>query len=303
MDNGGWAIKETTPEGENHAFKEWEVAKKSPRWWTQMLTIDDTQLITPEQIEQIREDGTDEETIQKFYYCSFQASVKGAYFAEDMRKAMNEGRITRVPHNTSVEVHTWWDLGVSDYTSIVFVQQVGRELHIIDFLQDCGEEPAHYVKELKRLEDERGYNYGQHHLPHDGNHRQFTAGLKTPEEELLAAGLKRTIVHKRVTEKQLGINAIRALMSRMVFDEERTDELINAIKSYTKKWDDNKQMYLDKPLHNWASHPVDALMGLAQGYFESHQVELPGDQMGLGSFSQMLKQHQRSRGGLNAKRV
>ena len=44
--NGGWAIFNFTPRGTNHAYKLLELAKGNKNWFTQVLTVDDTKLLS-----------------------------------------------------------------------------------------------------------------------------------------------------------------------------------------------------------------------------------------------------------------
>ena len=61
-------------------------------------------------IDEERRDGMDEDLVQQEYFCSFEASVKGAYYADQMREARTQGRIGKVPYEPTLEVHTHWDL-------------------------------------------------------------------------------------------------------------------------------------------------------------------------------------------------
>lgn len=69
--NGGWAVFNGTPRGQNHAFTLLQMAKGSEEWFTQVLTVDDTHIITPEQIEQERAEGMPQQLIDQEYYCKF----------------------------------------------------------------------------------------------------------------------------------------------------------------------------------------------------------------------------------------
>ncbi len=74
--NGGWAVFNFTPRGQNHAYRLFQVAKNNPdTWFSEVLTIDDTKILTPEDIQQERNEGMPEDTIQQEYYCKF---IEGA---------------------------------------------------------------------------------------------------------------------------------------------------------------------------------------------------------------------------------
>lgn len=100
-------------------------------------------------IDDERREGMDEDLVMQEYYCSFEAAVKGAYYADQIRNARAENRISKVPYEPSVDVHTFWDLGMNDTTAIWFVQTVGKEARIIDHYETSGESLEHYVGILK----------------------------------------------------------------------------------------------------------------------------------------------------------
>lgn len=269
MENGGWVIFNTTPRGHNHAYDLAEMAQSNPSWYYQRLTVEDTDVISDEQIEELRRQNTPEEIIQQEYFCSFEGALVGAYYAKELQVAEKENRITNCPVSDMHEVHTYWDIGVSDYTSIWFVQFVGREIWLVDFYQENGYGPDHYWKMLK----EKGYNYGSHVLPHDADQRQFTLGAKTTVQIMKEMGMKGIKVQGRTPNLMDDINATRLLLNRCVFDREKTREGLDALKSYTKKYDDNKKMFLDKPLHDWSSHAADAFRYMAKGYYKEQGME------------------------------
>jgi phage terminase large subunit len=62
-----------------------------------------------------REMGEDQ--YQREFECSFEAAIKGAFYAEEMRSMLAEGRIRPIKIETDVRVHTAWDLGVLRTTS------------------------------------------------------------------------------------------------------------------------------------------------------------------------------------------
>ena len=54
-----------------------------------------------------------------------------------------------------------------------------------------------------------------------------------------------------------GINAARLVFDKMLFDQDNTEQLRQALSNYTQERDDKKGMFNDNPLHNWASHAAD----------------------------------------------
>ena len=70
--NGGWAVFNGTPRGQNHAYNMLKMAETMPdEWYTQILTVDDTNVLTPEDIAQERSEGMPQDMIDQEYYCKF----------------------------------------------------------------------------------------------------------------------------------------------------------------------------------------------------------------------------------------
>ncbi|MEX9754889.1 terminase, partial [Providencia vermicola] len=80
---------------------------------------------------------------------AFQQSVEGAYYAKQFRFLYENKRIGTLPDNSHLPVHTYWDIGVGDSTSIWFIREVGEEFHVIDHYSNSGEGLRHYMKVLK----------------------------------------------------------------------------------------------------------------------------------------------------------
>ena len=64
-------------------------------------------------------------------FVSFDASVKWAYYADQMREAHSQWRISNAPHEPALKVHTAWDLGINDTTNIWFFQIYWKEVRIM----------------------------------------------------------------------------------------------------------------------------------------------------------------------------
>lgn len=70
--NGGWAVFNFTPRGQNHAYQLLEMAKSLPdTWYTQVLSIEDTGVLTGEDIAREREEGMSQAMIDQEFYCKF----------------------------------------------------------------------------------------------------------------------------------------------------------------------------------------------------------------------------------------
>lgn len=260
-ENGGWAVFNYTPRGDNHGRALWRMAQKYPdQWFTQLLTVDDTGVIDPvmlaqEKIEMNERTGSDALFLQE-YYCSFDAPIEGSYYNAQMARAREEGRIGRVPVDPMLPVHTVWDLGVGDANATWFVQLVGAEIRLVDYIQGSGYGLDYYAQELQA----KKYNYGTHIAPHDIKVRELSTA-KTRLDIAASLGINFSICPN--VPRDDGINAARMIIPRCWFDEEKCEKGISALNSYQKVWDEDNKVFRNTPLHNWASNGADAFRYLA----------------------------------------
>lgn len=193
---------------------------------------------------------------------SFQGSMEGSIFYNEMMKARADGRICRVPYEPTKAVHTFWDLGNRDPCSVWFFQHIGMEYRFIDYWEgsDIGGLPA-WIRVIK----EKPYIYGQHYWPHDGNYKQLGTGkvLKETAEEL---GLRPIKIVPRTKDKQVSIEKVRPILSRAYFDNDKCFTGLMHCENYRREWDDNLGQWSREPRHDSASHAMDALMTMADGY-------------------------------------
>ncbi len=261
-ENNGWAIFIFTPRGRNHGWDLYRMAEDSPDWYCEMITIDDTKdesgnpVISKAQYEQLIYEGMDEDLAKQEFYCSFEASLQGAYYSKQMSRAREEGRFTVVPYEPTLPVHTFWDIGVGDATAIWFAQVVGMEVRLIDYYETSGEGIQHYLNVLR----DKGYVYGDHYAPHDIQVREFTTGISRYDTA------KKLGVHFRITPKigiEEGIQSVRDILHRCWFDKKNCQRGVDALLNYTKEYDDKRKMYKQKPLHDWTSDGADAFRYMA----------------------------------------
>ena len=260
-DRKGWLDLSGTPKGWGNMLGEsYKRAKGDPEWFVQLLRASETGLIEPDELKRLRSMMPENEYLQEFE-CSFDAAITGAYYAKEIQRAQEDGRICRVPYDKSLKVHTAWDLGVSDSTAIWMYQQVGREIRVIDYYEAAGHGLDHYVGVL----DKRGYLYGTHHAPHDIQVRELGTGKSRWD---IAKGLGITFKTLPADSVQDGISTARLLISRMYFDETKCAIGIDALRQYREKRDEKRGVNLG-PLHDWSSHAADSFRYLAMGFSES----------------------------------
>jgi phage terminase large subunit len=250
IENGGWAIFNFTPRGNNHAFDLLEEARTDPDWFVSHLTADDCGVLSAAQLAEARK-GTSEEFFRQEYYCDFEAGNEGSYYGRLLATAKDEGRIARVPAEPGLPVHTAWDLGVGDATAVWFFQVIGRERRYIDYYENSGEGLPHYIQLLQS----KRYVYGRHFAPHDIEVREFSSGASRIETAR-NLGIRFEVIPQHTLED--GIEAARLLLPRCWFDSARCKDGIAALRAYHKAFDDKRQTWRDRPEHDWSSHAADA---------------------------------------------
>jgi phage terminase large subunit len=183
------------------------------------------------------------------------AAVDGAIYFNEITQAITDNRITHVPYNPELKVHTVWDLGWNDSMTIIMCQRHGSALYVIDYIEDSHKTLDQYVQMLK----ERRYNWGTDYIPHDGRHKDFKYG-KSAEEMLQSFG--RTVSITPNTSIEDGIRLARQSFSRMYFDKNKCDRLVNCLKRYRRSinW---QTLEPGAPLHNEYSHGADSFRYLA----------------------------------------
>jgi phage terminase large subunit len=183
--------------------------------------------------------------------------LEGAIYATEIRDATKEGRITKVPYDPIQPVHTFWDLGWSDHTSIWFAQAIGMEYRIIDFVQDRQRTINYFIQLLQ----ERGYIYGIDYLPHDAQSATLASGGRSIEQIMNSLGRRVKIVPKMPLE--VGINAARTVFGNCWFDQGKCADGLHALRRYRYDVDPDTKQFSKIPLHDQHSHAADAFRYLA----------------------------------------
>jgi len=260
-ENGGWSLFIYTPRGKNHGNTLFQMAKKNPKWYAELLTLEDTNAYPVSIIQDERDAGLSEEMIQQEYYCSFDAAVSGSYYGKQIVKAKAENRVGRVPYDPKLPVYTGWDIGVDDDTAIWFVQVFRNEIRVIDYYSNRGEGFEHYAKILT----EKPYTYADHLLPHDITVRNMGAEART-RQEILEKLLQQPVTAVPRQSVEDGIQAVRSILPRMYFHEETTEAGFEMLALYRSEFNEKLGVY--KPVHDYTSHAADAMRTLAVGLVE-----------------------------------
>lgn len=234
--------------------------------------IEDNRILTENDPEYIKTlDGLGQGLREQWRWGSWNDPViKGAYYSNEIAQMRRTKRITSLPFYPELSVHTWWDIG-NDMTAILFVQFVDDWVHVIDFYANDSLGFPFYLAKLQELRENKGYNYGIHHFPHDLNRMEWGTGRE--RKEVLEA---RNIDYEIVTRPKSKLGAIevtRLLFPRMKIDKNNCAQFVDALINYRKLWIEDLQTFKDEPVHDWASHPADALSYVALSNFEALKPE------------------------------
>lgn len=260
-DRKGWATFIGTPKGENEFFDIYQRAVSDKDWYSSILRASETGIIEPDELRMAQQDMTPEQYAQE-YECSFSAAIVGAYYGREMDAVADSKRIASGLHDAYLPVHTAWDIGLNDQTVIVFWQERAGNFQpvIIDCYANNGVGLDHYAKVLK----DKGYLYGDHIWPHDGAHGDWSViGGQSRVATAQSLGLKVRVLPRNAVED--GINAVRRLLSQVWFDSDKTGDLQKALRLYRREFDDVRNVFKDRPYHNWTSDYADAVRYMALG--------------------------------------
>ncbi len=248
----------------NHLWRLYENNRERKDWFTQWYTLEDTKTaywvgdgmsINPELAGKINPyDGKRYKNIQEDvdsgiisyamarqeYLNEAVSQVENSYYGHELEILRNEGRVGNYTGNGAV--YTFWDLGTSDATSIVFAQIVDGTPVIIDYHESTGKK----IEDYALVVNSKGYRYGGHYAPHDVSKRMLFGDLVTRAKEV---GIDFRRVPK--TNSVLQDIEICRRMLRDVRFHERCGDLLEHLDSY-------REGAAGRPVHDSHSHGADA---------------------------------------------
>jgi phage terminase large subunit len=260
-DRGGWALFIGTPKGKNAFYEVYKNAEESSDWFAMKLKASETGLIPKAELELMRRDMSANE-YRREMECDFDAAIEGAYFADAMQQAQQQGRIGRVSADPLMAVRAYCDIGgpgaKADAFSMWVCQFVGKEIRVLDYYESVGQPLSEHLAWMRS----RGYGPGKIEvfLPHDG----LTQSGPTPgsfESAFKEAGYSATTLRGegsgKAGAKSVRIEAVRRHLPSCWFNENTTESGRDALMAYHEKRDEKRGIGLG-PEHDWASHGADA---------------------------------------------
>lgn len=184
--------------------------------------------------------------------------IKGAYYAESLKLAKKQKRISFVPVDPNLRVHAFWDIGgpgkKADAMTVVIAQFVDQRINVLDYIEGVGQVLGYYTAELR----DRGWGKAYCVVPHDAaqTHADNPTGMDF-EAQLRKAGFSTEKVHSPPGIVMQRIATTRKWFPRIWFNEATTEALRSALGWFHERWDEERDVGLG-PDHDWSSHGADA---------------------------------------------
>jgi hypothetical protein len=256
-DRLGWCLFIGTPKGQNHFKDLRDRAEDTPDWGLLEFKASETKLVAEAELNAARAE-MGEDKYQQEFECSFHAAVEGSYYGKLMNDLEEKGRMVEVTRDDLCQTFTAWDLGMGDSTSIWVAQMTGQEVRIMDYVENHGQGLDWYVNWIK----DNNWTNASHKLPHDVSVRELGTG-KSRLEMLQNAGLNVDVLPRLSVDD--GIQSVRRLLPRCWFNMPRVRQGVDCLRNYRREYDEKRNVFYEKPLHDWASHGSDAFRYLAIG--------------------------------------
>ena len=255
-DRKGFCYFIGTPAGLTNIFYElYQHALGDPKWYAYTAKASETKIIDQEELDAAKAQMGEAKYKQEFE-CDWIANIEGSVYGNIIRSLEEKKQISRVAYDPALLVHTAWDLGVDDSTAIVFFQQLGNQILVIDYYENNREGLPHYIQVVK----DKDYIYGDHFAPHDIEVTEFSTG-KTRREVAYQLGIRFKILPKINLED--GIHSLKMVLPKCWFDIENTKPLIDALRHHHRKYNEKMKMFSNNPVKDWSSHAADSARYMA----------------------------------------
>lgn len=200
----------------------------------------------------------------------YAAAQEGAYYAQHLAKAKDEGRISFVAADPLLTLRAYCDIGGTgaraDAFVIWIVQFVGQQVRVLDYYEAVGQPLDAHAAWL------RSKGYGPDRvtivLPHDGAQHDRVSKV-TYESAFRDLGYQVSVIpNMGAGAAARRIEAVRRLFPSIWFNASTTEAGRDALGWYHEKRDDKRGIGLG-PEHDWSSHAADAFGLMAIDYAEN----------------------------------
>lgn len=256
-DRNGKCLFIGTPKGNNHFKDLRDRAELNLDWGLVEFKASETGIISEAELKDARKEMGDDKFNQE-YECSFNAAVEGSYYGKLINDLEEKGRMCEITRDDLCKTYCAWDLGIGDSTVIFVMQIAGQEFRVMDHVENHGQGLDWYVEWLK----ENNWHKAEQLLPHDVEVRELGTG-KSRIEVLREAGLDCKVLPRLSVDD--GIQAVRRLLPKCWFNMPKVKQGLDCLRNYRREYDEKRNVFYDKALHDWSSHSSDSFRYLALG--------------------------------------
>lgn len=275
-DRHGWGVFASTPRGRNLFYDVVRTAQRNPGdYHLTQLAANTSGLIHADELRELMRDMDQEEFAQE-YLCSFDSALKGAIYANEVNMLFAEGRAYNSEGDPSASLYDptlktnfAFDIGFTD-AMVRIAWQVNRkgQIVVVNVEALIGSDIDYQIASLHTFADQArkaGGGIGEVWLPHDARAKNVQTG-KSVVEQFLQGGIRPRIVPNHKVRDRLA--ATRKTFPTIIIDctpvstetpdVSVTGDLLEALKAYRREWDEEKMVFSEQPLHDWASDFADA---------------------------------------------
>lgn len=204
----------------------------------------------------------DEEEAKHVWGGAYEPAPQGSYYGLEIAKMEAEGRITELLVDPTLPVHTCWDLGTGGNMVTWFFQLHMGQFRWVDFHEYEVSGLPHAASILRQKQADRGFTYGTHLWPHDGNATETGSG-EVRKDTFRKLGFTATVLDRSGLAN--GIEAVRGVLAMSYFDRDRCEKGLEHLRGYRRKFDKVHDRFIEEPDKNGHDHAADALRYGAMG--------------------------------------
>lgn len=246
--SNGKMLLETTPNGQNFAYRNFTNFQKDNKWYTNKGTIETlidengNRYITDEVVNDAVSNGMSKGLISQEFYVLPVLNETLIIYARELK----EMKILDSVYDPRLQLHFAFDLGVNDSTAVVGFQiRDDGGINVVFCYENNNQPYEHYINYIFRIYGNR--RIGKFILPHDGAKRSGqSSSLETVSQHFESFGCN---VERLKRPKSMNgfISLVKSHIASVIVDSS-CDGLIDALNNYS--YDEKNR----KPIHDSNSH-------------------------------------------------
>lgn len=259
--NHGLLIINSTPNSRNYFYEVFEKAKITPSWYTSLVSIKDSGLVSEESVQEIVTSGImSEAKAKQEFYCDFTVAESTIYAAE-MAEARATGRIGKIFADQFSNLCCSFDLGWSDSTFVLVYEYnpESKTIKFIDEIEGTGKPIASYLQILRN----KPYSsrISDLFLPQDSKKHELTGGLSVHRVTRNISEKWNWFYKTHIIDSNQPlyrqVDYCRSHFTKVWVNESSCPKLLLSLDNYAMIYDEKNNVYT-KPKHDQYSHGASA---------------------------------------------